>query len=91
MGIIVEILSVKYKSTGPEIIGSLSFDNLGELTDEVLFASASRNGQWKVHDFGRGGPPPRAGKNKMLVSMVEVGRCDPLREGDMLAPARSCE
>lgn len=86
MSMTVTILSAKYNGNGPEILGSLSFDKLGELTDQVLFVSANRIGQWKVHDFGRGGSPPGASDNKMLVSMVEVGECNALHEGEILTP-----
>ncbi len=86
MSMTVKILSAKYNGNSPEILGSLSFDKLGELTDQVLFVATNRIGQWKVHDFGRGGCPPGASDNKMLVSMVEVGECDALHEGETLRP-----
>ena len=86
MSMTVKVLSAKYNGNGPEILGSLSLDKLGELTEQVLFGTAGKIGQWKVHNFGRGGSPPGASDNKMLVSMVEVGQCDALREGEILRP-----
>lgn len=91
MTMTVKILSANYNGNGPEIFGSVSFDNFRELTDQALFVSTNRNGKWKVHDFGRGGSPPGAGENKMLVSLVEVGECDPLREGEILTVTQRCE
>ena len=88
MSMTVRILSAKYNVQGPEILGALRVDNLGEINNHVLFTSSNRNGQWRIHDFARGGSPPTERDNRMIVSLVEVGECDELRQGDVLTSTR---
>lgn len=82
----LKVLTADYGANPPEILASLCCDQLAEITDRVTFASETKNGAWKLHDFGRGTPPPSGGPFKTLVSLIETGPCDNLQEGDELKP-----
>jgi hypothetical protein len=79
----MKVGSADYDCERPEILGVLHVDDVRELRQAEVFETANKTGRWKFGELGRGGLPTR-----MLVSIVELGECQPLEEGDVLTPVR---